>query len=101
MKQPVAFFRWRPFLVMLFFSLVSLAIWGQGEVSDNGGATTITVTDTGVSENAWYMSPWVWVIGVAVFILLLVAILSSQGSSRVPSKHLKQMISEQDLPETH
>ena len=28
----------------------------------------------------WYSSPWVWVIGAAVFILLLVAILRGGGS---------------------
>jgi hypothetical protein len=25
-------------------------------------------------DNAWYASPWVWIVGVAVFILLLVAL---------------------------
>lgn len=81
MKQPVEFFRWRPFLVMLFLSLVSLAIWGQGEGTEAGSTTTTTTTNVTVADNAWYTSPWVWVIGVAVFILLLVAILSSQGTS--------------------
>lgn len=33
--------------------------------------------DTGGS---WYSSPWVWVVGAAVFILLLVAILRGGGS---------------------
>jgi hypothetical protein len=28
-------------------------------------------------ENEWYQRPWVWVVGAAVFILLLVAILKS------------------------
>jgi len=29
---------------------------------------------------AWYASPWVWVVGAAVFILLLVALLRGGGS---------------------
>ena len=32
-------------------------------------------------ENEWYQKPWVWVVGAAVFILLLVALLRS-GSAR-------------------
>ena len=32
-------------------------------------------------ENEWYQQPWVWVVGGAIFILLLVALLRS-GSAR-------------------
>lgn len=32
------------------------------------------------SESNWYASPWVWVVGAAVFILLLVAL--TRGSGR-------------------
>ena len=32
------------------------------------------------SETMWYANPWVWVVGAAVFILLLAAILRSGGS---------------------
>lgn len=31
------------------------------------------------SEDAWYAAPWVWVVGAAVFILLLVALLRGGG----------------------
>ena len=33
------------------------------------------------SDSNWYASPWVWVVGAAVFIILLVA-LTSSGRSR-------------------
>ncbi|HEY6954468.1 MAG TPA: hypothetical protein VI385_04455 [Flavisolibacter sp.] len=34
------------------------------------------------SSGNWYASPWVWIVGAAVFILLLVALTSgSRGSS--------------------
>lgn len=32
------------------------------------------------SGGAWYASPWVWVVGGAIFILLLVALLRGGGS---------------------
>ena len=31
-------------------------------------------------EHAWYQQPWIWVVGAAIFILLLVALLRSGGA---------------------
>lgn len=90
MKQPVQFFAWKPFFIVLFLSLVSLAVWGQEE--SGGGSTestsTTTTRSTSVSVTSdgagtWYTSPWVWVAGAAVFILLLVALLSNRGRDTV------------------
>lgn len=36
--------------------------------------------DINTNSGNWYSSPWVWVIGAAVFILLLVAILRGGGN---------------------
>lgn len=33
--------------------------------------------DVNKGDNTWYMQPWAWVVGGAVFILLLVALLRS------------------------
>ena len=89
MKQPVQFFAWKPFFIVLFLSLISLAIWGQGEGSGGTESSTTTTTTRSTSVNvldnngAWYNSPWVWVVGAAVFILLLVALLSNKGRDTV------------------
>ena len=37
--------------------------------------------DKGDNSN-WYQQPWVWIVGGAVFILLLIAILKGSGSKR-------------------
>lgn len=66
-------------LVLLF---VQVIVFGQEE----GGSTTTTSTDITVTEStteSWYASPWVWVAGAAVFILLLVALLRSGGDRTV------------------
>lgn len=36
--------------------------------------------DINAKDSSWYASPWVWVVGAAVFILLLVAL--TRGGSR-------------------
>lgn len=35
--------------------------------------------DVNAGGDAWYASPWVWVVGAAVFILLLVALTRGGG----------------------
>jgi hypothetical protein len=36
--------------------------------------------DVNKNDSNWYQQPWVWIVGIAVFVLLLVAIL--KGGSR-------------------
>lgn len=89
MKQPVHLFAWKPFLIMLFLSVFSLVVWAQEEGDGGTESTTTTTKKTSVSitsnetADTWYTSPWVWVIGAAVFILLLVALLSNRGKDTV------------------
>jgi hypothetical protein len=52
----------------ILFSLVSVA-------QDKG--TDITVDINKGDGGNWYAQPWVWIVGGAVFILLLVALLKS------------------------
>lgn len=35
--------------------------------------------DINKKESQWYQQPWVWVLGAAIFVLLLVAILRGGG----------------------
>lgn len=99
MKQTNLLFTMKSFFLMLFFSLFSLAVWAQeeqgsgGAGGSSGGESTTTTTTTkktsiNISSNdgagdTWYTSPWVWIVGAAVFILLLVALLSNRGRDTV------------------
>lgn len=60
--------------MMFLFSAIAFAQDGDGKSLD----VNIT-TDKGGGGDNWYASPLVWVIGAAVFILLLVAILRGGG----------------------
>jgi hypothetical protein len=96
MEHPTKLMTRRPVFLMLFLSLFSLAVWGQDQGGGSGSSgsgesstTTTTKTSTSTSSdngtNTWYTSPWVWVVGAAVFILLLVALLSNRGRDTVTS----------------
>lgn len=66
-----------PNMKKLIFSLVaalySTLLMAQGETKD----VNINLNTKGGSN--WYASPWVWVVGAAVFILLLVALTRGGG----------------------
>jgi hypothetical protein len=60
------------FIAALFSTVLVLA--------QDGDAKDINVNVDTKGDAAWYASPWVWVVGAAVFILLLVAL--TRGSGR-------------------
>lgn len=57
----------------LFAAFLSVLAFAQ-----DGGGAKIDV-DINKDSAAWYASPWVWVVGAAVFILLLVALTRGGG----------------------
>jgi hypothetical protein len=59
----------------VLFLFVSLLSWAQ----DKGLDVDI---DVNKKESNWYQQPWVWIVGGAVFVLLLVAILKGSGSRK-------------------
>ena len=68
-KSPFAITR---FIALLAFTFMSAMTWAQ----DKGLDIDVDVNDKG----SWYQNPVIWVIGGAVFILLLVALLRSGKS---------------------
>ena len=60
--------------VAFFFSLVSLQSFAQ----DKGLDIDINVK----KESEWYQQPWAWIVGGAIFILLLVALLRGGTAKR-------------------
>ena len=55
------------FIAALFVSTISIA--------QEGGADIDVDINKDGGSGAWYGQPWVWIVGGAVFILLLVALL--------------------------
>jgi hypothetical protein len=56
------------------FSLIA-AFYGTMLFAQDGETKKVNIdVNTGGGESTWYASPWVWVVGAAVFILLLVAL---------------------------
>ncbi len=60
------------FILSLF---ISISLFAQ----DKGADINVDINKGGDNSN-WYASPWVWIVGAAVFILLLVALLRGNSS---------------------
>jgi hypothetical protein len=58
-----------------FVSALTFAQEGSGD----GASLDVNVN---TNDGNWYASPWVWVVGAAVFILLLVALTRGGGTRR-------------------
>lgn len=53
-------------------SLSTLQLWAQDKKVD-------VDIDVNKGDSDWYQQPWVWVVGGAVFIIILVALLRGGG----------------------
>lgn len=74
---------WYKILIMMaIFSFVQTLSWAQDSTSSSSSSTTTTRTE---NVDNWYASPWVWVVGAALFILLLIALLRGNSSRTATS----------------
>ena len=83
MKQITIFQNVRITVLTIIATLLGYWAAAQDGGGGDGGGASVSVSTTKSSTSTsegWYTSPWVWVVGAAVFILLLVALLNNRGS---------------------
>lgn len=68
---------------LLFLTTFTAAItWAQDSTS-----TAISTTATNTTESTvWYTEPWVWVVGGAILVLLIVALTRGNSSSNATGR---------------
>src|SRR5205809_6951089 len=81
MKSSTRLLTLKTFITLLVFNFIQLSVWGQETEGSTSSTSSTKTTITSEQTTDFWSSPWVWVIGAAVFILLLVALLRG-GSSR-------------------
>ena len=75
MKQLTKALTYKTFVILLILSLFQAIAWAQDSAVSSSRTTTTT------EQTTWYTQPWVWVVGGAVFLLLIVALVRSNSSS--------------------
>ena len=83
MKQLTKGVSYKTLLTFLMISFLQAMAWAQD--SSGGGSTSSssnssTTTSTTTTTQDWYTQPWVWVVGAAVLILIIVALVRSNSS---------------------
>jgi len=77
MKQLMKTVAAKFFLTVIAFFAGGIFLLAQ-DAGSGSGSSSVTTTHT--ETQTWYAQPWVWIVGAAVFILLLVALVG--GSKR-------------------
>lgn len=68
------------FLLFFLFSFMQLISWAQDSTSTSN--TTIVTKET-TTTTEWYTEPWVWIVGGAVLLIILVALLRGNSNKEV------------------
>jgi H+/Cl- antiporter ClcA len=76
MKKITGAIIFRSLLVFLLFLQAAVKAQDSTTSSHSESVTKSTTTTT----NTWYMQPWVWVVGAAVFVIILVALFRGNSS---------------------
>ncbi len=61
--------------------LASVILFAQEKTTD----INVNIDKDGATAGNWYANPWVWVIGAALFIILLIALTSGSRRSSASS----------------
>lgn len=67
------------FLLTFLLSFMQMTLWAQ-DSAGTSRSTSITTETTTTTD--WYMQPWVWVVGGAVLLIILVALLRGSGTDK-------------------
>jgi len=94
MKQP-GYKTIRQLLMVFLLSFMQLALWAQ---DSTGSSSSVTVhKETTTTTTNWYTQPWVWIVGGAVFILILIALLRGNSSSSDREVSRTTVIKDRDI----
>ncbi len=77
MKQSTGMVYAKQTVLMVFLALCQVMVWAQDTTSSAISTTTTTTT----TEQNWYAQPWVWIVGGAVLLLLIVALVRGNNSN--------------------
>ena len=72
------------FMMLIFLQTMILAQDSGGSTSGSSESSSSSTKSVSVTTETttWYTEPWVWIVGAALLILLLVALLRGSGGDR-------------------
>ena len=72
------------FFLAILFTCMQVMLWAQDQ--------TVTQKTTETTTTQWYASPWVWVAGGAVFIILIALMRGNSSTSETRTTVIKDNV---------
>ncbi len=83
MKQLTKAFSYRAIVTVLMLTFMQALAFAQ-DSTGGGSSSSSSTTSTTTTTETWYTQPWVWIVGGAVLLLLIVALM--RGNSNLDTR---------------
>ena len=80
MKQLTKAFSYKAIVTVLMLTFVQALAFAQ-DSTGGGSSSSSSTTSTTTTTETWYTQPWVWIVGGAVLLLLIVALMRGNSNS--------------------
>ena len=80
MKQLTKAFSFKTIAALLMLTFVQAMAFAQDSANSSSSSSSTTST-TVTTQETWYTEPWVWIVGGAVLLLLIVALVRGNNSN--------------------
>ena len=68
-------------VLMVLFQGIALAQDSSGSASTSSSAKSSSTTSTTTTDQMWYTQPWVWIVGGAILLLIIVALVRGNNGT--------------------
>jgi ABC-type Fe3+ transport system permease subunit len=80
MKQLTKAFSYKAIVTLIMLTFIQALAWAQDTTGGSSSSSSNTSTTT-TTQETWYSQPWVWIVGGAVLLLLIVALMRGNSNS--------------------
>ncbi|MGI8583200.1 MAG: hypothetical protein ACR2KX_13440 [Chitinophagaceae bacterium] len=80
MKQLTKAFSYRAIVTILMLTFMQALAFAQ-DSTGGGSSSSSSTSSTTTTTETWYTQPWVWIVGGAVLLLLIVALMRGNSNS--------------------
>ena len=80
MKQLTKAFSYKAIVTFLMLTFMQALAFAQ-DSTGGGNSSSSSTTSTTTTTETWYTQPWVWIVGGAVLLLLIVALMRGNSNS--------------------
>jgi ABC-type Fe3+ transport system permease subunit len=80
MKQLTKAFSYKAIVTLIMLTFIQALAWAQ-DTTGGSSSSSSTTSKTVTTQETWYSQPWVWIVGGAVLLLLIVALMRGNSNS--------------------